>query len=296
MYDIKALYEAHSVEEAIRLLCEHPQAKIIAGGSDVLVQIRDGQLSGKELVSIHGIDALCGVSREGDGTVRIGALTSFSKLAADPVIRESVPALGEAAGQVGSPQIRNIGTIGGNICNASAAADTLPTLLAWDAELELCGPEGVRRTPIRNFFLKARTVDLRPGELLTAILFPPGAYDGYSGKMMKYAVREALDISIVNCSVNVRLSEDKRRIETVRAAFGGAVGPVPVRALSAEAAAGGRMLNEETLELFAGAVPDDIHPRDGWRGSREFREHIARELAKRVFSEAVLLGGGMIHE
>ncbi len=296
MYDIKAIYEADSPEDAVRLFCDHPQARIIAGGSDVLVQVREGKLAGAELISIHGIGTLRGIRCEKDGTVRIGALTSFTQLASDPIILEHIPPLAAAAAEVGSPQIRNIGTIGGNLCNASPTADTPPTLLAWDAELELTGPWGARRLPVREFCVGSGKTDLRPGELLTAVLFPRAAYEGYTGNMVKYSVREALDTAIVNCSVSVRLSGHKDRIEKVRAAFGGAVGPMPVRTPTAEAAAEGRELNRETLELFAEAVLKDLHPRDGWRASKALREQIAAELAERTLRKSILLGGGVVHE
>ena len=112
MYDMKALYEAFTVEEAVRLRQEHPQAQIIAGGSDVLVQMREGKRAGVELISIYGIDALRGVHMEEDGTIRIGSLTSFSHITKDPIIQRYINVLGEAVDQVGGPQIRNIGTIG----------------------------------------------------------------------------------------------------------------------------------------------------------------------------------------
>lgn len=144
MYDIKALYEAGSVEEAVRLLCEHPEAQIIAGGSDVLVQVREGRRAGVELVSIYGIDAMRGVSYDENDAIRIGSLTSFSHLAADPIIKEKIPVLGEAVSLVGGPQIRNIGTIGGNTCNGVTSADSASTLHAWDAVIEVTGPEGVQ--------------------------------------------------------------------------------------------------------------------------------------------------------
>ena len=169
MYDIKAYFEAGDAEEAVRLLCAHPDACIIAGGSDVLVQIRDGKRKNAELVSIRGIEALRGISRTPDGTLRIGALTSFARLGKDPVILECIPPLAEAACQVGSPQIRNIGTLGGNICNASPTADTPPTLLAWDAQLELFGPEGTHCIPLQDFYLGSKAVAKKPEELLTAV-------------------------------------------------------------------------------------------------------------------------------
>ena len=233
MYDIKALYEAGSVEEAVRLLCEHPEAQIIAGGSDVLVQVREGRRAGVELVSIYGIDAMRGVSYDENDAIRIGSLTSFSHLAADPIIKEKIPVLGEAVSLVGGPQIRNIGTIGGNTCNGVTSADSASTLHAWDAVIEVTGPEGVRRLPIKEFYIKAGKVDLRPGELQTAILIPKEAYEGYFGHYIKYAMREAMDIATLGCSVNVRLSDDKTRIDRARIAFGVA-GPVPMRSPSAE--------------------------------------------------------------
>ena len=133
MYDMKALYQAASVEEAVALRLEHPEAQIIAGGIDVLVQMREGKRAGAELISIYGIDALRGVSMEPDGTLRIGSLTSFSHITRDPLIQKYINVLGEAVDQVGGPQIRNIGTIGGNTCNGVTSADSASTLHAWDA-------------------------------------------------------------------------------------------------------------------------------------------------------------------
>ena len=295
MYDIKALYEAASVEEAIRLMQEHPEAQIIAGGSDVLVQIREGKRAGAELVSIYGIDAMRGVSYDEDGAVRIGSLTSFSHIAASPIIRERIPVLGEAVSLVGGPQIRNIGTIGGNTCNGVTSADSASTLFAWDAIVELTGPEGIRRIPIREFYIKAGKVDLKPAELQTAILIPKKSYEGYYGHYIKYAMREAMDIATLGCSVNVSLEEDKKTIRDARIAYGVA-GPIPMRAPSAEAAAKGREASRETAELFARAVLEDIHPRDSWRAAKAFREHIAVEMAKRALIKSITLGGGAVCE
>jgi len=291
MYDIKALYEAESAEDAVRLLQEHPEAQIIAGGSDVLVQIREGKRAGAELVSIYGIDSMRGIRYDGEGAIRIGSLTSFSHIAADPIIREKIPVLGEAVSLVGGPQIRNIGTIGGNTCNGVTSADSASTLFAWDAIVELTGPDGIRRLPIREFYIKAGKVDLKPAELQTAVIIPKEAYEGYHGNYIKYAMREAMDIANLGCSVNVRLSEDKKTILDARIAYGVA-GPVPMRVPSAEAAAENRPVSRETVETFARAVLEDIHPRDSWRAAKAFREHIAVEMAKRALTKSIELAGG----
>ena len=293
MYDIQAIYEAASVTNAIELLTAHPKARIIAGGSDVLIQIREGKLAGCELVSIFALDELRGVSLEADGTIRIGSLTSFSQIAKDPIIRRLIPVLGEAVDQVGGPQIRNIGTIGGNTCNGVTSADSASTLLAWDAVVELRGPSDVRLLPIRNFYIRAGVVDLQHDEIQTGILIPEAAYKGYRGHYIKYAMRNAMDIATLGCSVNVRLSADKSCIEDARIAYGVA-GPVPMRAPSAEAAAKGRAPSPSLIEAFAAAAIGDIQPRDSWRASRDFRLHIAKELAKRALIQSIRLSGGAI--
>ena len=290
MYDIKALYGATSVPHAIELLLAHPEAKIIAGGSDVLVQMREGRLAGCELVSIYGLDELRGVTLEADGTIRIGSLTSFSHITKDPIIQRHIRVLGEAVDQVGGPQIRNIGTIGGNTCNGVTSADSASTLFAWDAEVELTGPDGVRLLPIQAFYIKAGKVDLRPGELQTAILIRRASYEGYQGHYIKYAMRNAMDIATTGCSVNVKLSGDGTAIEDARIAYGVA-GPVPMRAPSAEAAVRGKPVEEATVEAFGKAALMDVNPRTSWRASREFRLQLVEELAKRALRESIRRSG-----
>ena len=295
MYDMKALHEAKSVDDAVRLLLEYPQAQIIAGGSDVLVQMREGKRAGAELVSIYGLDELRGVVMEEDGTIRIGSLTSFSHITKDPIIQKYINVLGEAVDMVGGPQIRNIGTIGGNTCNGVTSADSASTLFAWDAVIELAGPDGIRRIPIKDFYIKAGKVDLRPGEIQTAILIPREAYEGYEGYYIKYAMRNAMDIATLGCSVNVKLSEDKKTFTDVRIAYGVA-GPVPMRAVHAEAAGRGLEVTDENIEKIGDTVLEDVTPRDSWRASKAFREHISKLLCKRALREAVRRAGGVISE
>ena len=295
MYDLKALYEAESVAHAIQLLQEHPEAQIIAGGSDVLVQMREGRRTGKELVSIYRIDEMRGVSYEEDGAIRIGSLTSFSHITKDPIIQKHINVLGEAVDMVGGPQIRNIGTIGGNTCNGVTSADSASTLHAWDAIVEITGPDGVRRIPIHDFYIKAGVVDLKPAEIQTAIIIPKEAYEGYNGHYIKYAMRNAMDIATTGCSVNVKLSEDKKTIEDVRIAYGVA-GPVPMRAPSAEVKAKGKPFTKAVVHEFGQAVLEDINPRDSWRASKAFRQHIATVLAERALTESIRLAGGVIDE
>ena len=293
MYDMKALYEAYSVEEAVKLRLEHPEAQIIAGGTDVLVQMREGRRAGKELISIQKIDSMRGVCMDENENIRIGSLSSFSHITRDPIIQKYINVLGEAVDMVGGPQIRNIGTIGGNTCNGVTSADSASTLHAWEAIVEITGKNGVRRVPIKEFYLKAGAVDLRAeeGEIQTAILIPKASYDRTFGHYIKYAMRNAMDIATLGTSVNARLSPDKKTFERVRIAFGVA-GPVPLRALNAEAFINGREVTLENIQQFGRTVLEDIHPRDSWRASRAFRSHIAVESAKRCLMESVKLAGG----
>lgn len=293
MYDIKALYEAGSIEEAVQLRVAHPEAKIIAGGSDILIEMRDGKLAGKELISIYSIDEMRGIKLDENDAIRIGSLTSFSHITKDPIIQKYINVLGEAVDTIGGPQIRNIGTIGGNTCNGVTSADSASTLFAWDAIIELTGTEGVRKIPIQDFYIKAGKVDLREGEIQTAILIPKENYEGYQGHYYKYAMRNAMDIATTGCSVNVKLSADKKHIEDVRIAYGVA-GPIPMRAPHAEAIAKNLPISSESVETIAKTVLEDINPRDSWRASKAFRQHIAVEMAGRCLTESIKLSGGVL--
>ncbi len=293
MYDIKALYEAKTVDEAVALRLEHPEAQIIAGGSDVLVQMREGRRAGAELISIYGIDALRGVSMDSDGALRIGSLTSFSHITKSGLIQKHIAVLGQAVDQVGGPQIRNIGTIGGNTCNGVTSADSASTLFAWDALIELTGAQGRRIVPIADFYLGAGRVDIRPDEIQTCVIIPKPSYENCFGHYIKYSMRNAMDIATLGTSVNLRLSPDRRSVERARIAFGVA-GPVPLRCGHAEALVRGRAPDLALAEEFSRAVLEDINPRDSWRASKDFRRHIAVESAKRAFIESVKLCGGEI--
>ncbi|MBQ0059669.1 MAG: xanthine dehydrogenase FAD-binding subunit XdhB [Lachnospiraceae bacterium] len=272
-------------------MVEHPEAQIIAGGSDVLVQVREGRRAGKELVSIYMIDEMRGISIDEDEAIRIGSLTSFASITKNPIIQEKFGVLGEAVNMVGGPQIRAIGTIGGNTCNGVTSADSASTLHAWEAIIEITGPNGVRRVPIKDFYIKPKVVDLGPGELQTAIIIPKSSYENCYGHYIKYAMRNALDIATLGCSVNVVLSEDKKTCERVRIAYGVA-GPVPARAYHAEEFMTGKEITDENIKQFAKTVLEDINPRDSWRAGKAFREHIGVVMAERALRESIRLAGG----
>ena len=255
--------------------------------------MREGKRAGVELISIFMLDELRGVTIDEEENIRIGSLTSFSHITKDPIIQKYINVLGEAVDQVGGPQIRNIGTIGGNTCNGVTSADSASTLHAWEAIVELTGPNGTRRCAIKDFYKKAKVVDIREGEIQTAILIPKESYRDTYGHYIKYAMRNALDIATNGCSVNVRLSPDKKTFERVRIAYGVA-GPIPMRAPTAEASIQGLPVTMENVDKFAETVLQDINPRDSWRASKAFRQHVAVESARRCLIESVKLAGGVL--
>ena len=290
MYDIQSIYQAKSVDDAIRALQADPSAIVIAGGTDVLIKIREGKLAGCSLVSIHNLtDELSGVTLSPGGDVEIGPLTTFRGVTFSDVIRQTVPVLGEAADMAGGPQLRAAGTIGGNVCNGITSADTASTLVALDAVLRVRGPKGERDVPISEWYQGVGRVALAPYELLVKIIIPRDNYAGYTGHYIKYAQRAAMDIATLGVSCLVKLTDDKKTVDDAALAFGVA-GPVPMRAPSAEAAVRGLPI-EEAIAAIGKAALADVNPRTSWRASREFRIQLIEELSPRALREAARKGG-----
>ena len=286
MYDIQSIYQAKSVDDAIRALQADPSAIVIAGGTDVLIKIREGKLAGCSLVSIHELTGeLSGVT----GDVEIGPLTTFRGVTFSDVIRQTVPVLGEAADMAGGPQLRAAGTIGGNVCNGITSADTASTLVALDAVLRVRGPKGERDVPISEWYQGVGRVALAPYELLVKIIIPRDNYAGYTGHYIKYAQRAAMDIATLGVSCLVKLTDDKKTVDDAALAFGVA-GPVPMRAPSAEAAVRGLPV-EEAIAVIGKAALADVNPRTSWRASKEFRIQLIEELSPRALREAARKGG-----
>jgi xanthine dehydrogenase FAD-binding subunit len=292
MYDIKNYYEAKSAEDAVEALSKDPDSEIISGGTDVLIRMREGKDAGKSLVSIHNIEELKGVSVEEDGTVLIGPATSFSRLTNDPFIKEHMNVLGEAADTVGGPQIRNTGTIGGNICNGATSADTASTLLTFNAVVVLKGTDGTREIPLTEFYTGPGRTVRRQNEICIAIKIRKEDYEGWQGCYFKYGKRKAMEISTLGCAVRVKLSPDRKTIEDIRLAYGVAA-PTPIRCRKAEDLVRGKETKEPHLtDLLADAALLEVNPRTSWRASKEFRLQLIHELCKRAMKEAVLRAGG----
>lgn len=294
MYDIKTTFRAESVQDAVRLLSENQGAVIVCGGTDVMIRLRELKLRQATLISILDIPELCGVRLEENGDLLIGAGTCFSLLHSDPLIRRCVPILAEASRQVGSPQIRNIATIGGNICNGAVSADSAPSLLVLDARLELASPGGSRTLPIRDFYTgPGKTVLKAEEEILTGIRIPREKYAEHGGCYLKFGMRNAMEISTLGCAVNLALFADGT-IRDFAIAFGVAA-PTPIRCPKAEAMMIGKKPCRATIQALQDAVILETQPRESWRASKELRLQLIRELSARATTQAIETLGGEIH-
>lgn len=291
MYDIEKFYQAVDVDDAVRALSTDPEAVVISGGSDVLIKIREGKLAGCSLVSIHGIEELMGISMDGDGTIMIGPATTFSHITNNRIIQEYIPILGDAVDMAGGPQLRNIGTVGGNVCNGVTSADSASSLCCLDAILELKGPKGIREVPISQWYTGPGRTVREHEEILTAIKIRKENYEGYGGQYIKYGKRGAMEIATLGCAVTVKLTEDKKHIEDLRLAYGVAA-PTPIRCRETERAAVGMELGEALAEQVGKGALDEVNPRSSWRASKEFRLQLVEELGKRALRQAVIHAGG----
>jgi len=219
-----------SFEEALELLDKYgEQAKLLAGGTDLIVKMKDDVVKPKYVIDLSRLEELKFISKE-DGVIKIGALTTLREIETSPIIRENVHVLSDAVEKMASWQIRNLGTIGGNLCNASPAADTAPPLLVLEAELKLTSSEGERTVPIDQFFTGPGETILKNNELLTEIQIP--IMSNHAGTaFLKLGRRFAHTLSIVSVATLVVVEDDV--FKDVRIALG-SVAPTPVRAKKTE--------------------------------------------------------------
>ena len=275
------------LDRALAALDREPDALVLAGGTDVMVAVNAGSLRFDSVVALRAIDELKQVDVDADrGLVRLGAGVTYTRLLAGDVV-SAVPALAQAARTVGSPQIRNAGTIGGNLATASPAGDTLPVLLALDARVEVASVAGRRTVPVEELLIGPKRTSLRPGELITAVMVP--IVRGHQ-EYRKVGVRNAMVIAVASVAAVVDL--DHRSV-----AIGlGSVGPVPLRAPDAEAWIAGRLgwrddgvaLDERTdLDQFAALVAAAARPIDDHRGSAAYRRHTVGVMAARCLRSAL---------
>jgi xanthine dehydrogenase FAD-binding subunit len=200
------------------------------------------------------------------------------------IITDNIPVLSEGAASVGGPQVRNMATVGGNICNGVPSADSAAPLLVLNAVVVLQGPQDERQLPLHEFYQGPGRVDRQPAEIMTSLRIAPDDYRRWSARYFKYAMRDAMDIATIGCAAACTLKGD--RVAELRLAFTVA-GPTPLRCWKTEEKARGAVVDPSLLQLIRESVLDDLRPRDSWRAPKAFREHVIKTLAERVFEKTL---------
>jgi len=272
-----------SLDEAIRFLSEHGgAAKILAGGTDLTVRMKERSVTPEYVVDLKRIPGLAGISCDESDGLRIGALTAIRDVERSEEIGRIFPMLAEGAGSIGSVQVRNRATIGGNLCNAAPCADTAPPLLCLNAAAKIAGPEGERVAPLDEFFVGPGESILSESEILTEIHVPsPSSRMG--GAYARHTTRRAMDIAVVGVGAAIGLRSGDGVCEDVRIVLGSAA-PTPLRAQKAEGSLWGRALTDELIREAGEIAAEEARPIDDVRGSAWFRKEIVKVLVRRMLT------------
>jgi len=262
-------YKPRTLDEALKLLNELDEAKVIAGGTDLLIDMRIGRYRPKNIIDINDLNELKYIVDDGDW-IRIGALTRLQELIDSEIVREKLPILYEAVYHMASWQIRNRGTIGGNLCNASPAADTAPPLMVLEAKLRVISIEGEKTIDVREFFLGPRKTILKRNELLKEIMVP--VYKDYGYSYMKLGRRNSFTLSIVSVASLVKVEDNV--FSDVRIALN-SIAPTPIRAFSVEKYLVGRKVAIDSIKAASKLVAKDISPITDIRATAEYRRDMA---------------------
>ncbi len=270
-------YTPKSLPEAIELLSRlDGSGRVIAGGTDLMLQMRSGVRTPASIVNIKRLPELAGIDYDERDGLWLGALVTLRELTRSPIITERYPALAKTAGMMASEQVRSFATAGGNLCNGSPSADLAPPLMVMGAKVIAVGPAGERKIPLEQFFLGPGQTALAADELMSGIQVPvPGSPAVY----FKQAPRLFMDIAVAGVAANIRMEDALCRAARIAL---GAVAPVPLRATEAEAILVGSPLTAEVIAKAAQAAADACSPIDDVRGSAWYRRKMVKVLTRRA--------------
>jgi carbon-monoxide dehydrogenase medium subunit len=288
---VKAYFLPESLPEALDLLERFQgKARVLAGGTDVIPELRRRDIEAETLVDISRLPGLKSIDRVGE-EIRLGALVTHAQTAASPLIREKCLLLAEGAAALGSPQIRNIATVAGNLISARPAADTAIPLLALQASVVLASRSGERTVPLTDFFLSVgKTVLDGDREILTSIRFKV-LKEHQGGSYLRLSKRKALTLPMLAAAAVVKVDPEKRCFTETAVALG-PVAPTPYRARATEARLKGEALTREIIREAADAAVQECSPRDSLlRGSCDYRQEMIRVLVRRAIQNALKQAG-----
>jgi len=276
-------WEPGNLLEAVSILANlGDQVRPLAGGTDLLVKMKKGPINWRGIVNIKGLTELKGINYEGL-TITIGALTQISSLIENPLVRIHFPVLVEAARSLGTPQVRNLATIGGNLCNASPAADVALVLLMYEARLLIIGPSGSRKVPVQEFYVGPSQTVLQQGELLTAIEMDLPPLNS-KGVFYKHGKRKSHEIALVNVAVLLTPQPGTKQIRARIAV--GAVASTPLRIKDAEDSLTDSLATLSAFEQAAELAKQAVNPIDDVRSTASYRKQMVGVLTRRALVEA----------
>ncbi len=279
-------FSPQSLEEACAFLAEYGEkARVLAGGTDLLVQMKQGLLEPECIINIKTIPGLRQIQYNQTEGLKLGALVTHNELMTDAIIQEKFGILAQSASQLGAVQTRSLGTIGGNIAHSAPSADIAPPLLVLGAKVKIVGHKGSRTIPIEDFFLGPGQTALQKDEILTEIHVPTLAPET-AGVYLKHCHRRALDIAIVGVAVLITLAGREGPCQDIKLALG-AVAPTPIRAKGAEEILRGKLITGALLEQTAQVAAEEAQPISDLRSSAEYRQEMVKVLVKRAIEQAL---------
>jgi carbon-monoxide dehydrogenase medium subunit len=279
-------YQPASLAEASRLLKENgPGGRFLAGGTDLVIAMKEKGLLPKYIVDLKRLPGLSGVRENNDGTITIGALTTMYAIETSPVIKKKYPFLAQSAAEVGSIQIRNRATVGGNMANATPSADVAPALIALNASAKIVGTAGERTLLMEEFFRGPGQNAMSADEILTEITIPKTG-PRLVGEYIKFSPRDMMDLAYIGVAVAYNLASDKK-CEGVRIVLG-AVAPTPIRAKNSEALLEGKVLTEELAEKVGDEAARESKPISDVRSSADYRRAMVGVMTKRAILNAAV--------
>jgi len=280
-------YQPTTLQEASRLLREKgPGGRFLAGGTDLVIAMKEKGLLPNYIVDLKRLPGISGIRENLDGSISLGALTTMYEIEISPLIKKKFHFLAQSAAEVGSIQIRNRATIGGNMCNATPSADTAPALIALGARAKISGAAGERSISLEEFFNGPGQTVLSPDEILTEI-FIPRTPSGLVGEYIKFSPREMMDLAYVGVAVAYDFEPQKRTCAGVRIVLG-AVAPTPIRAKRAEATVEGQVLNESLAENAGNIAAEEAKPISDVRSTADYRRAMVAAMTKRALLNAAV--------
>lgn len=275
-----------TLKEACALLNEYNgQAKVLAGGSDLIVKMKNGLLKPEYLVSLKNLDELKGVRYEPGVGVIIGSRTTHTMVVDNPILKDKFPSVSASAATMAAHQVRNIGTLGGNMVNAVPSADMPPILISLDAKARIVGPAGERTVTVEEFFVGPGRTVLASDEILAEIIIPEQATTG--SNYIKFGLRKAGALAVVGVASSVVMDGDV--VKDTRIVLG-AVAPIPMRAKEAESVLRGKKVSQDLIDQAGQVAASEAKPISDIRGSAEYRRNLVSVLTRRSLKAAVEQG------